>query len=91
MATTSKPSSTTASRPRATAADRLYGLGMSAAILLLFFGIYSAFFGWRTGAYIAIGAALWIPVLNVGYAIVGYRRTMSRPWPKVPPIKDDDW
>jgi hypothetical protein len=52
--------------------------------------VYAAFLGWRTGGFVAIGAALAIPVVNVSYAMRGYRRIMKRPWPKVPPIEEDD-
>jgi hypothetical protein len=56
-------------------------------------GIFAALLGWRPGAFVAVaGAMLTFASYLVG-AVVGYRRTMSRPWPKVPPIadEDDDW
>jgi hypothetical protein len=27
---------------------------------------------------------------RLGVGIVSYRQTMRRPWPKVPPVEDDD-
>lgn len=90
MATMSKQSSTTGSREPATWVDQLFGLSLGIALVLILIGVYAAFLGWRTGGFVAIGAALAIPVVNVSYAIRGYRRIMKRPWPKVPPIEEDD-
>jgi hypothetical protein len=40
--------------------------------------IFVAFFAASTASSIAV-------------AVISYRRTMRRPWPKVAPLSDDDW
>ncbi len=56
---------------------------------MLFGGMYAALLGWRPGAFVAVaGVMLTFASYLVG-AVITYRRTMTRPWPKVPPI--DDW
>ena len=90
MATTSKPSSTT---------DPELGPGTRAAVqfgifipeVLLFGGLWAAFLGWRPGAFVAIGGAFLTFAWQLALGIWSYRRVMSRPWPKVPPLEDDDW
>ena len=45
---------------------------------------------WTPGIYLALGALTVYFALNLVVGIVGYRRLMSRPWPQVPPLEDDD-
>jgi hypothetical protein len=57
----------------------------------LYVGLGSALLGWRPGAFIALGA---LSVQFLGYlvrGVISYRSVMSRPWPKVKPLSDDDW
>jgi len=59
-------------------------------MLLLVAGAYGGALGSRVGAF-AMLAAVCCRV--GGHLLVGlteYRRTMRRPWPKVPPLDDDD-
>jgi hypothetical protein len=56
--------------------------------------VYSAvLFRSHVAAFVAIGCLVLNGAGHLAVGILGYRETMSRPWPKVPPIKndDDDW
>jgi cytochrome c oxidase assembly factor CtaG len=53
-------------------------------------GIYAAALGWRPGAFIALAGVCLTIGWHLAAGIVSYRRTMSRPWPRVTPIEDDD-
>ena len=56
-------------------------------------GIFAAAMGHRWGAFAALGAIVIEFVVYLIAAVVTYRRTMRRPWPKVAPAEndDDDW
>lgn len=57
---------------------------------LLGIGGLGAVWDWRPGAYVMI-AALAITVLaHVVVGVLGYLDVMSRPWPRVQPLTDDD-
>ena len=58
--------------------------------LTLVVGIFAAAAGHRWGAFAALGAIAVEFVVYLVAAIVIYRRTMRRPWPKVAPAEDDD-
>ena len=45
---------------------------------------------WTPGIYLTLGALTVYFALQVSVGIVGYRHVMSRPWPQVPPLEDDD-
>jgi hypothetical protein len=65
-------------------------IGFSVLLVTMVVGIYAAALGHRWGAYAAVGAFF---VRFCGYLVGGiwaYRETMSRPWPKVAPVDDDD-
>jgi hypothetical protein len=53
-------------------------------------GGFSAVLGWRPGAWIMVGAVCERIASNVLAAVAAYREVMSRPWPAVPPLTDDD-
>jgi hypothetical protein len=57
--------------------------------LLLFGGTYLSII-WAPGIYLALGALTVHFVWHLVVGIVGYRSVMSRPWPQVPPLEDDD-
>ena len=57
---------------------------------LMLTGIYAAVF-WRPGAVVALCAVLATIGAHVVRGAIGYRRVMSRPWPRVTPLQDDDW
>lgn len=56
-------------------------------------GIFAAVQGHRWGAFAALGAIAVEFLVFLVAAVVIYRRTMRRPWPKVAPVEDedDDW
>jgi hypothetical protein len=59
-------------------------------VFLLVVGIATLFFSPRLGLFltvVGIGGAL---ATQVVFTVLAYRREMRRPWPKVPPIEDDD-
>ena len=46
---------------------------------------------WRAGAFVVVGAVVAGIGARVVRGVVSYRRVMSRPWPAVRPLPDDDW
>jgi hypothetical protein len=65
-------------------------IGIFVPELMLFGGVGAAFLGWRPGAFVAIAGALLLFLEHLAAGVWSYRRVMRRPWPKVPPIEDDD-
>jgi hypothetical protein len=61
-----------------------------ALFLALIGGVYSALLGWRPGAFLAIAGLSGTVVFHLVGGLIEYRRTMNRPWPKVPPLDDED-
>ena len=53
-------------------------------------GVLSAMNGDPFGAWIMLGAVCGFVLMHLSVGLVFYRRTMNRPWPKVPPLVDDD-
>ncbi len=67
-------------------------VGVAVAALLVV-GLSSAPF-WRPGLWFLLAAAAVLLVGHLALGVVGYRRVMRRPWPKVEPLDrddDDDW
>jgi hypothetical protein len=58
--------------------------------LLLLAAMYAAALGWRPAAFVMLAAAFGQGGLHLGVGVVMYRATMSRPWPSVPSLDDDD-
>ena len=55
-------------------------------------GGFSAALGWRPGAWLLLGAVGAHIALDVAVGVTAYRDVMSRPWPPVAPLRDDeDW
>ncbi len=50
----------------------------------------SAVLGWRPGAWIMMAAVCGHIASNVLVGVTRYRDVMSRPWPDVPALTDDD-
>lgn len=59
------------------------------AVMLV--GIYGALMNWRIGAYLAVAGVFGMIAGHVVIGLIAYRRVMARPWPKVPPLSNDDW
>jgi hypothetical protein len=53
-------------------------------------GIYAAAAGWRPAAWILIASVTTLVAGHIWISTAAYRRTMSRPWPRVEPLPDDD-
>jgi hypothetical protein len=70
--------------------DLSWGWASLAFELALTFGAFLAVAAWRPAAVIMIGAFTLGVAAHVALAVVKYRRTMTRPWPKVQPLPDDD-
>jgi hypothetical protein len=66
---------------------RLTLLGFDA---VLFAGIGVFLLDHRLGVFLMLAGVLGLFVTRLAASVVGYRRTMRRPWPKVPPVEDDD-
>lgn len=54
-------------------------------------GAFAAVMGHRWGAYVLLANL----VVQIGFHLMvgvrAYREVMSRPWPKVTPLDDDEW
>jgi hypothetical protein len=59
-------------------------------LLLLMSGLSTSALGWRGGAFLMLTAVCGMIGGHLVMGVAEYRRTMRRPWPKVPPIDDDD-
>ena len=58
--------------------------------MLIVGGIGAAFLGFHWGAFVAVAGVFLTFSWHLAVGILGYRRVMSRAWPKVTPIEDDD-
>jgi membrane-associated PAP2 superfamily phosphatase len=59
---------------------------------LLAIGGLAAAWDWEPGAYVMIGALASMVLAHLVVGVVGYLQVMSRPWPRVRPLEDeDDW
>jgi hypothetical protein len=58
--------------------------------VLLAVGLLTALAGWELGASVAVAALVGVLASHVVVGALAYRRVMSRPWPDVPPVVDDD-
>jgi hypothetical protein len=77
--------------PSAVDIYRLWELGSRFFQLLIAVGIGLALFDLRPGAYLMIAGLVGLLLTRLTIALVEYRRVMSRPWPQVAPLADDDW
>ena len=72
---------------RARAIGGALGLLLTGLILL---GILIALLGPAWGIVLTIAGLLAYFVIDLVVGIRSYRHVMGRPWPKVPPVEDDD-
>ncbi len=75
------------------APDRLALVWKSIDVLLqiaLVAGASLGLTGHRVGAWLMVAAVTGFVLNHVSVGLIGYRRAMSRPWPKVEPLDDDD-
>jgi hypothetical protein len=56
----------------------------------LYAGLPVFLFDQRAGVLLMLAGMVGLFATHLAFAIVGYRRTMSHPWPKVPPLDEDD-
>jgi hypothetical protein len=68
----------------------VYAVALIGCQALVFVGALVLIFEPRVGVLLILAGAIGIIVARVTAGVLGYRRTMRRPWPKVPPVKDDD-
>jgi hypothetical protein len=61
-----------------------------AFVLALFAGIALLFLERRVGVFVMLAGFIGYVGMHLLLGIGSYRETMRRPWPKVPPIEDDD-
>ena len=74
--------------------ERRLGIAWAAVLLtslvLIIVGGYASAFGWRPGALLLIAALAIRTFANLTVGLTMYRATMTRPWPEVAPIDDDE-
>ena len=58
---------------------------------LLLIGAFVALGGSETGAWLLLAALGGLLVSHLTISVLSYRRTMSRPWPRVEALHDDPW
>lgn len=69
---------------------RLVELVYLALPIALAAGALLAVWGKQSGAILIVAAFSGLFIAHLAVAIAVYRRTMSREWPKVRPLEDDD-
>ena len=69
---------------------RVFQLAYLGFALALFIGVALLIFSARLGVLLALVGFGGYVGMHLVVGIVGYRQTMRRPWPKVPPVEDDD-
>jgi hypothetical protein len=69
---------------------RLIQLALTALLLLGVIGGYAALLGWRDGVFLMLAWALLTFAWHLTVGIATYRSVMTRPWPRVAPLEDDD-
>jgi hypothetical protein len=58
--------------------------------LLIFAGLPVFLFHRHLAVFLMLAAVIGLFLTRLTIGIVSYRQTMRRPWPKVPPIEDDE-
>jgi hypothetical protein len=58
--------------------------------LLLFGGLFLVLFALRLATFLMLAGAIGMFGTRLVVGVIEYRRTMRRPWPRVPPIEEDD-
>jgi hypothetical protein len=58
--------------------------------LLLFGGLFVVLFALRLATFLMLAGAVGMFGTRLVVGVIEYRRTMRRPWPRVPPIEEDD-
>ena len=50
----------------------------------------AAVWDWRPGAVLMLTGLVALLLGHLAVGLQGYRRVMSRPWPRVPPLDDEE-
>jgi hypothetical protein len=58
--------------------------------VVVFGGVVVVVFAPRLAAVLILAGVIGLFATRLAVGVVEYRRTMRRPWPKVPPVEDDD-
>ena len=58
--------------------------------LVLYAGAASALVAPRLAAFLLLGGVICLFATHLLMGVLTYRRTMSRPWPRVRPLEDED-
>jgi hypothetical protein len=69
---------------------RVFQVVYFAFALALFAGLALLLFDRRVGVFVTLAGFVGYLGMHLLLGIGSYRETMRRPWPKVPPIEDDD-
>lgn len=65
------------------------GIAELPAFLSMWIGVYLSL-AWRPGAYVLVGGLTALIAVHLARGLFAYHLVMSRPWPKVAPLTDDD-
>ncbi len=79
-----------ASRTPAETLPAVWGLIDLLLKIALVAGAFFGLTGHRVGAWVMLGAVIGFLLSHLAIGLISYQRTMSRPWPKVRPLVDDD-
>jgi hypothetical protein len=75
-----------------TSLDRAWAYGTLFGRVLLVGGAFASIFIGLPGAIVMLAGLTLSLVTHLGVGVIGYRRVMTREWPKVRPLDDeDDW
>ena len=69
---------------------RLIQLGLTALMLMGIVGGYAAALGWHDGVFLMLAWALITFGWHLVLGLLSYRAVMTRPWPQVAALADDD-
>jgi hypothetical protein len=75
---------------RLTRLAALIGVADNVFTLLMVVGAVSALAGWFPGIYLVLAGFGGHLAGHLLVGVAGYRDVMSRPWPQVSPLDDDD-
>ena len=70
---------------------RLWRLWLHATNALIVVGALGAVAGWRPAAWFLVAVVTGGLAVSLAIGAAAYKQTMRRPWPRVEPVRDDDW
>jgi hypothetical protein len=77
-------------KPHPRTLEWIWSLSDLSFTAVLLAGMVAAVAGSRVGAYLMLGALGGTISVHLVVGVIGYRRAMARPWPRVSPLDDED-